>query len=111
MYFHKGHHGLSCAGPGYIYVFLSNAQTARRRGPPAPWAGTGLGPAARVRGPAQPEARAAAAAAAGPGPGAVARGGGTEPSRWGTSRSRRASRVRLVSPTYKEVANRDQTGN
>ena len=54
MYFHKGNHGLSCAGSGYIYVILSNAQ------PEAPPAGLA--------------AASAAFRVAGPGPGA-ARGG------------------------------------
>ena len=65
MYFHKGNHGLSGTGPGYIYVILSNAQ-----------------PEASARGRAATGrlshgALAAPAAGPGPGPGGVARGGGS----------------------------------
>ena len=65
MYFHKGNHGLSGAGPGYIYVILSNAQ------PEAPARGRA------ASGRLSHGALAAPAAGPGPGPGGVARGRGS----------------------------------
>ena len=55
MYFHKGNHGLSGAGPAYLYVILSNAQ------PEAPPAGRAAASAAAFAGPgrASPGAEAA----------------------------------------------------
>ena len=45
MFFHKGNHGLSGAGPGYIYVILSNlnAQAAGTAGPGPGATGPGSG--------------------------------------------------------------------
>ena len=63
--FTKRHHCLSCAGPGYIYVFLSNAQpppgAARPMGRHEPWPV----PGARARRDSTAGGRLARAAGAG----------------------------------------------